>query len=197
MEGQLAAPFHFAVEFLILAVFAGAMFDAMRPSRERAGGVAFVQAAGFASLILAQILHGTLVLTGDGALPLVIMRGIGFGLIAASMRPMPAAALPESLIAALVLKLCESRLRALRRDKVALALVPLFAWASVRAIRQGEPMLLLYAAPAIIMLGLHGAMAHHYTRYNLILVGPFAVGAAWMIADWLQNARARLQTRTP
>ena len=94
MEGQLAAPFHFAVEFLILAVFAGAMFDAMRPSRERAGGVAFVQAAGFASLILAQILHGTLVLTGDGALPLVIMRGIGFGLIAASMRPMPAAALP-------------------------------------------------------------------------------------------------------
>jgi len=41
------------------------------------------------------------------------------------------------------------------------------------------------------MLGLHGAVANHYTRYNLILIGPFAVGAAWMISEWLQHARAR------
>jgi 4-amino-4-deoxy-L-arabinose transferase-like glycosyltransferase len=75
---------------------------------------------------------------------------------------------------------------------VALALVPLFACASVRAIRQREPTLLLYAAPAIIMLGLHGAVANHYTRYNLILIGPFAVGAAWMISQWLQYARDKL-----
>ena len=80
---------------------------------------------------------------------------------------------------------------------VGLALVPLFACASVRAIRQGEPMLLLYAAPAIAMLGLHGAVANHYTRYNLILIGPFAVGAAWMISEGLQHARLRLRARAP
>lgn len=101
MEGQLAAPFHFAVEFLILAVFAGAMFDAARAARQGNGRIAYVQAAGFFSLIVAQVLHGTLLLTGDGALPLVILRGIGFGLIAASLRPMPmaAATLPAVFVA--------------------------------------------------------------------------------------------------
>ena len=74
---------------------------------------------------------------------------------------------------------------------IGLPLVPLFACAGVRAIRQGEPMLLLYAAPAIIMLGLHGAVANHYTRYNLILIGPTAIAAAWMISGWLQHARLR------
>jgi hypothetical protein len=74
---------------------------------------------------------------------------------------------------------------------VALALLPLFAFASVRAIRKREPVLLLYAAPAIIMLGLHAAVANHYTRYNLILIGPVAIGAAWMISAWLQHARLR------
>jgi 4-amino-4-deoxy-L-arabinose transferase-like glycosyltransferase len=72
---------------------------------------------------------------------------------------------------------------------VSLVLVPLFACASVRAIRQREPVLLLYAAPAIMMLGLHAAVANHYTRYNLILIGPTAVGAAWMISGWLHRAR--------
>jgi hypothetical protein len=31
------------------------------------------------------------------------------------------------------------------------------------------------------MLGLHAAVANHYPRYNLILIGPFSVGAAWVI----------------
>jgi hypothetical protein len=74
---------------------------------------------------------------------------------------------------------------------VALALLPLFACASVQAIRKREPVLLLYAAPAIMMLGLHAAVANHYTRYNLILIGPAAIGAAWMISAWLQHARLR------
>ena len=101
MEGQLAAPFHFAVEFLILAVFAGAMFDAARAARQGNGRIAYVQATGFLSLIVAQVLHGTLLLSGDGATPLVILRAIGFGLIAASLRPMPmaAATLPAVFVA--------------------------------------------------------------------------------------------------
>jgi hypothetical protein len=32
------------------------------------------------------------------------------------------------------------------------------------------------------MLGLHAAVANHYTRYNLILIGPFAAGAAWIMS---------------
>jgi 4-amino-4-deoxy-L-arabinose transferase-like glycosyltransferase len=76
---------------------------------------------------------------------------------------------------------------------VSLILIPLFAYASVRLIKEREPVLLLYAAPAIVMLGLHGAVANHYTRYNLILIGPMAVGAAWMMSAWLQHARSQWQ----
>jgi PAS domain S-box-containing protein len=99
MEGQLAAPLHFAVEFLILAVFAGAMFDAVRAARNGAGRVALVQAVGFATLVAAQVLHGTLVLTGEGSLPLVAMRAVGFGLIALSLRPFPETGLPAIFVA--------------------------------------------------------------------------------------------------
>jgi hypothetical protein len=61
------------------------------------------------------------------------------------------------------------------------ALVPLFAGAAVAATRRSRPLFLLYSAPALVMLGLHAAVANHYTRYNLILIGPFSAGAAWMI----------------
>jgi hypothetical protein len=75
-----------------------------------------------------------------------------------------------------------------------LLLVPLFAAACVSAVRRREPLFLLYAAPALAMLALHAALANHYTRYNLILIGPFAVGAAFIIARSAcrLNARDRL-----
>jgi len=66
-----------------------------------------------------------------------------------------------------------------------LVLVPLFAWACVRAVRTQQPLLLFYAAPALAMLGLDALIGNHYTRYNLILIGPYAVGAAWIITSWL------------
>jgi hypothetical protein len=66
---------------------------------------------------------------------------------------------------------------------VAFVLVPLFACACVAAVRRSRPLFLFYAAPAVVMLGLHAAVANHYTRYNLILIGPFSVGAAWMMAQ--------------
>jgi len=62
-----------------------------------------------------------------------------------------------------------------------LILVPLFASACIAAVRRSQPLFLVYAAPAVAMLGLHAALANHYTRYNLILIGPFSIGAAWMI----------------
>lgn len=65
---------------------------------------------------------------------------------------------------------------------IGLLLVPLFAWACVEAVRRSQPLLLLYAAPALVMLGLHAAVANQYTRYNLILIGPFSAGAAWLVA---------------
>jgi 4-amino-4-deoxy-L-arabinose transferase-like glycosyltransferase len=75
---------------------------------------------------------------------------------------------------------------------VSLPLLPLFGWACLRAWWRSQPLLLLYAAPAVTMLGLHAAVANHYTRYNLILIGPFAVGAAWIIATWLPKALSPL-----
>jgi len=80
-----------------------------------------------------------------------------------------------------------------------LALVPLFGGACVLAVRRSKPLFLLYAAPAVVMLALHAAVANHYTRYNLILIGPFAVGAAWLMAQIVPSAVAarRLSSRLP
>ena len=78
-----------------------------------------------------------------------------------------------------------------------LFLVPLFGWACVRAARQSQPLLLLYAAPAVVMLCLHAVVANQYTRYNLILIGPFSVGAAWIISETLRNARWRSRSLAP
>ena len=69
----------------------------------------------------------------------------------------------------------------------ALFLVPAFVWAGVAAIRRRQPLFLLYAVPALTMLALHAGLANHYTRYNLILIGPFAAAAAWLIARWLSG----------
>jgi hypothetical protein len=60
--------------------------------------------------------------------------------------------------------------------------IPLFAIACVAAVRRARPLLLSYAAPGLVLVGLHAAVANHYSRYNLGLIGPFSVGAAWVIS---------------
>ena len=77
---------------------------------------------------------------------------------------------------------------------VTLVLLPLFIASVLQAVRTREPSLIFYAAPAVLMLGLHAAVANHYTRYNLILIGPYSVGAAWIICSALQYARWRAQS---
>jgi 4-amino-4-deoxy-L-arabinose transferase-like glycosyltransferase len=72
-----------------------------------------------------------------------------------------------------------------------LLLVPLSGCACVRAVRQPRPLLLLYAAPAAVMLCFHAVAANQSTRYNLILIGPFSVGAAWIISEAMRNVRWR------
>jgi hypothetical protein len=74
----------------------------------------------------------------------------------------------------------------------ALLTIPLFVYACVRAVHEGRPLLLFYAAPAVIMLGFHGLVANHYTRYNLILIGPFCAGAASIISAWVMRRRSRV-----
>ncbi len=60
-----------------------------------------------------------------------------------------------------------------------LVLVPLFAAAAVLARGLPHRLLLIYAAPAVMMLGLHALIANQETRYNLILIGPLAIAGAW------------------
>jgi hypothetical protein len=74
----------------------------------------------------------------------------------------------------------------------AFLLMPLLACACVAAVRRSRPLLLLYAVPTVIMLGLHAAVANHYTRYNLILIGPLSAGAAWMMVEIGSRWRRRL-----
>jgi hypothetical protein len=77
---------------------------------------------------------------------------------------------------------------------VTLLLLPLFIASVRQAVRTREPSLIFYAAPAVLMLGLHAAVGNHYTRYNLILIGPYSVGAAWIICSALPYARWRAQS---
>jgi hypothetical protein len=41
------------------------------------------------------------------------------------------------------------------------------------------------------MLGLHGFVANHYPRYNLILIGPFAAATAWMLLSFVRALRRK------
>ena len=59
------------------------------------------------------------------------------------------------------------------------------------AVRRSKPLFLLYATPPLVMLALHAAVANHYTRYNLILIGPFCAGAAWIIVETAAAWRRR------
>jgi hypothetical protein len=74
---------------------------------------------------------------------------------------------------------------------VTLLLLPLFVVSLLQTARAREPGLMVYAAPAVLMLALHAAVANHYTRYNLILIGPYSVGAAWIICSALPYVRWR------
>jgi hypothetical protein len=80
---------------------------------------------------------------------------------------------------------------------LAFLLVPMFAGASLAAWRQSKPLFLLYAVPAVLMLGLHAALANIYTRYNLPLLGPFSVAAAWLIVSIAARVRSRLRAPAP
>jgi len=79
---------------------------------------------------------------------------------------------------------------------LALLLVPLFWCALLRVPPAPRRLLLLYSAPGFVMLGLHGLVANHYTRYNLILIGPFSVAAAWMMLSFVR-ASFRLKPAAP
>ena len=60
-----------------------------------------------------------------------------------------------------------------------LVLVPLFAAVAVRARGISHRRLLIYSAPAVVMLGMHALIANQDTRYNLILIGPLTIAGAW------------------
>jgi len=77
---------------------------------------------------------------------------------------------------------------------VSLLLLPLFLISLRQAARAHEPSLMFYAAPALLMLALHAAVANHYTRYNSILIAPYSVGAAWIICSALPHARWRARS---
>lgn len=80
-----------------------------------------------------------------------------------------------------------------------LLLVPLFAWACIGSMRTGRLLFPFYAGPALANLVLDGLIGNHYTRYNLVLIGPYAVGAAAIISSWHASWRrqSRFHAREP
>jgi hypothetical protein len=78
-----------------------------------------------------------------------------------------------------------------------LFLVPLYVWACLRALRERPPMFLFYALPALLNLALDGLIGNPSTRYNLILIGPYAIGAASLVAMRLERGRRWWPFRVP
>ena len=64
---------------------------------------------------------------------------------------------------------------------VGVLLVPGFVLGVLMARDTRLKLLLLYSTPAFVMLGLHALIANHYTRYNLILIGPLATGVTLIV----------------
>jgi hypothetical protein len=62
-----------------------------------------------------------------------------------------------------------------------LLMLPLFVAGCLLAGRR-YPLLLYYAAPAVLMISLHAIVANHYSRYNLGMIGPMAVAACALAA---------------
>jgi len=87
MEGQYGAPFHFAVEFLVLVVALGGAFDALRARRNGAGRWAVGQALGFLTLAAAQFIHGALIRQADANTTVIALRAVAFGMLAFTARP--------------------------------------------------------------------------------------------------------------
>jgi hypothetical protein len=80
---------------------------------------------------------------------------------------------------------------------VSLVLMPLFVWACIRCWRRRQPLFLLYTLPPILNLALDGLIGNQYTRYNLILIGPYSIGAAWIISSWLGSGHWRWPLLAP
>jgi hypothetical protein len=75
---------------------------------------------------------------------------------------------------------------------------PLFVCACVTAARERNGLFFLYALPAFVLVGMHAALANHDTRYNIDLIGPFSIGAAWMVMRIVARLRgARLADLAP
>jgi hypothetical protein len=73
-----------------------------------------------------------------------------------------------------------------------LLLIPAFVVGVLTARDRKLRLLLLYSAPAFAMLGLHAVMANHYTRYNLILIGPLATAATSLALTFFFSRRDAL-----
>ncbi len=83
MFSQLAVPFHFAAEFVVLAVCLGAAFESAR--REGTRSIRVAATLGFAALASAQFLHGSRLVDPDGAGVLIGLRTAGYLLLLAPL----------------------------------------------------------------------------------------------------------------
>jgi hypothetical protein len=80
---------------------------------------------------------------------------------------------------------------------IGLVLIPLFAAALVLVWRAPDPLFLAYSSPAFVMLGMHALIANHYTRYNLILIGPFAAAGSMVITKMLCRCKGQREAVQP
>jgi hypothetical protein len=72
---------------------------------------------------------------------------------------------------------------------IGLLLIPAFAAGVIMANQAQRWILLVFSAPAIAMLLLHALIANHYTRYNLVLLGPFVAGSLIVLTNVLSHRR--------
>lgn len=193
MEGRFAVPFHFAVEFLFLVVALGAAFDAVRLAR-RGSRWAWGQALGFVALAVAQVAHSALLRSADGDRFLVVVRTVGFVVLALGARPAAAVAPPPppaagGIAPALIVPGTHARF----------ALVPaaaalLVAFRGIRAHRSDQdPATFAFASGFVALAVSEAALyAAPATGGGLLFASHIARGiGALLLARWLWSSIVR------
>jgi hypothetical protein len=77
-----------------------------------------------------------------------------------------------------------------------LLLIPVFGFVTVSSIRRRSALFLAYAAPALAMGLIHGAVANHNVRYNFGFIGPISVAAALAVFALAWRLRRKAWPRT-
>jgi PAS domain S-box-containing protein len=194
LEGVLAAPLHFTIEFcgFVVAV-GGAISIAFGSSPIRQRGIGRVTGGlGFALLAVASVVHGASFIEAEGDAPLIALRAIGLVFVALAVAASPAPPASYALLASQ-----QALLYAPAGGALVLAVVSLMRsrFTGGATLRRLAAASLLYAVSEFIVAGapratVLTAAAPLYAAHGVRLLGHVAL-AWWLMPTIGSSVRSR------